>query len=126
MKKESKIIEIKIQPIKAALEDFARTLEKAGKGEKIKPRSIIGFESIDGLRNVLTNRRMELLSAVKHKKPRSVYQLSKLLNRDIKSVNTDLKVLKESKFIEFQKVDEKRKRTVPIVNFDDIKITVTV
>lgn len=124
--KESKIIELSIRPTKEVLRDFAEVLGRARKGQKIEPHVGISFESIDGLRNVLTSRRLELLSIVKHKKPKSVYELSKLLKRDLKSVNTDLKVLKDNDFIELQKIDEGRHRLIPKVNFENIKITVNV
>lgn len=67
-----------------------------------------------------------ILSVVRHKKPQSVYELSKLLKRDLKSVNTDLKVLKDNEFIELQKIAEGRHRLIPRANFENIKITVSV
>ena len=124
--KESKVIEFSIRPTKEILKDFAEVLGRSRRGQKIKPHVGISFESIDGLRNVLTTRRLELLSIVKHRKPQSVYELSKLLKRDLKSVNTDLKVLKDNDFIELQKIDEGRHRSIPRVNFENIKITVNV
>ena len=124
--KESKVIELSIRPTKEILKDFAEVLGRARRGQKIEPHVGISFESIDGLRNVLTTRRLELLSIVKHRKPQSVYELSKLLKRDLKSVNTDLKVLKDNDFIELQKIDEGRHRSIPRVNFENIKITVNV
>lgn len=125
-KQKTKIVEISVRPVREVLKEFAAAFEKAQKGEKIKPHFGISFESIDGLRNVLTKRRLELLSMVKHKKPQSVYELSKLLNRDLKSVNTDLKVLEASDFIQFEKVNHGRHRLIPKVSFDNIKITVEV
>ena len=122
----TKVVELSVRPVREVLKDFATTLEKARKGKKVKPHFGISFESIDGLRNVLTKRRLELLSMVKHKKPQSVYELSKLLNRDLKSVNIDLKILEANDFIEFEKVSEGRQRLIPKVSFDNIKITVEV
>lgn len=122
----SKVIKLSIRSTKEVLRDFAEALGKTRKGQKIEPNIGVSFESIDGLRNVLTTRRLELLSTVRHKKPQSVYELSKLLKRDLKSVNTDLKVLKDNDFIELQKIDEGRHRLIPRVNFENIKITVDV
>ena len=124
--KESKVIELNIRPTKEGSRDFAEVLRRTRKGQKVEPRVGISFESIDGLRNVLTKRRLELLSIVKHKRPQSVYELSKLLKRDLKSVNTDLKILKDNDFIELQKIDEGRHRLIPRVNFENIKMTVDV
>lgn len=126
MAKGTKVIRLSVKPTKEVLNRFATTLGKLRKGQKVKTHVGISFESIEGLRNVLTRRRLELLSMVKHKRPHSVYELSKLLNRDLKSVNTDLKVLREKDFIEFKKVNHGRQRVVPIVLFDKIDISVKV
>jgi len=123
---KAKIVEVTIRPTREVLKDFAATLGKVRKGQKVESRMGISFESIDGLRNVLTRRRLELLSMVKHEKPQSIYELSKFLKRDLKSVNTDLKVLEENELIEFKKVSGGRQRLIPKVSFDNIKITVEV
>jgi len=126
MKTQTKIVRISVKPTTQALKEFATALGKARGGHEIKPYSGVGFGSIEGLRNILTKRRLELLSVVRHKKPQSVYELSKILNRDLKSVNTDLKVLAENEFIEFKKITEGRQRLIPVVEFDKIDIMVKV
>ncbi len=129
MANKTKVVRLTVKPTKEVLKRFATTLGRLRKGQRVKTHVGISFESVEGLRNVLailTKRRLELLSIVRHKKPQSVYELSKLLNRDLKSVNTDFKVLKEKDFIGFKKVDEKRKRIVPVVEFDKIDIQVKV
>ncbi|MAE43203.1 hypothetical protein CMO93_05505 [Candidatus Woesearchaeota archaeon] len=123
---KSKIVELTVRPTREVLKDFATTLRKVRKGQKVESRVGISFESIDGLRKVLTRRRLELLSIVKREKPQSVYELSKFLKRDLKSVNTDLKVLEENDLIEFKRVNDGRQRLIPKVSFDNIKITVEV
>jgi len=126
MKSQTKVIKLDVSPTKQVLNRFAATLERARRGEKIEQQIGISFESIEGLRNVLTKRRLELISIVRRKKPQSIYELSKILNRDLKSVNTDLKVLKENDFIEFRKINHGRQRVVPVVLFDKIDISVKV
>ena len=126
MKQKTKIIKIEIGSVRKALRKFAMTFEKIREGRKVRPYHGIYFESIDGLRNVLTNRRLELISVVRKKKPKSIYQLSKMLKRDLKSVNNDVQILKSSDFITFKRVNEGRKRVIPIVEFDKIDIMVKV
>ena len=121
-----RIVELTVRPTREVLKDFANTLSKARKGQKVESRVGISFESIDGLRNVLTRRRLELLSIVKREKPQSVYELSKFLRRDLKSVNTDLKVLEENDLIQFRKITNGRERLVPKVSFDNLRINVEV
>jgi len=123
--KNTKIIKITVNSTRDALNQFADALAKARIGEKVEHNGI-SFESIDGLRNVLTKRRLELISVIRHKKPESIYELSKILNRDLKSVNTDLKVLNENDFVELRKTSGGRQRVVPIVGFNKIDIMVKV
>lgn len=121
----TKVIKLTVESTKDVLRKFATSLGKVRKGE-IEEHSGISFESIESLRNVLTRRRLELLSVIRHKKPNSIYELSKLLKRDIKSVNTDLKILKENDFVAFKRVNDGRQRIIPIVEFDKIDIKVRV
>ena len=122
----TKVVRLTVKPTKEVLKRFATTFGKLRKDQKVKTHVGISFESVEGLRNVLTQRRLELLSVVRHKRPQSIYELSRLLNRDLKSVSTDLKVLKENDFIGFKKVNHGRQRVVPLVNFDKIDIVVKV
>jgi len=52
--------------------------------------------------------------------------LSKILKRDLKSINTDLKVLKDNDFVELKKAGNGRQRVIPVVEFDKIDIMVMV
>ena len=126
MKSSTKTIRLSVTPTKEVLRQFAAALAKSRKGEKLEEHAGVSFESIEGLRNVLTKRRLELISVIRHKKPNSIYELSKLLNRDLKSVNTDLKVLKKNDFVELRKSSNGRQRVVPVVEFDMIDIMVKV
>ena len=121
-----KVIKLIVTPTREVLRQFAAALAKSRRGEKPEEHAGVSFESIEGLRNVLTKRRLELISVIRHKKPNSIYELSKLLNRDLKSVNTDLKVLKENDFVELRKSNNGRQRVVPVVEFDKIDIMVKV
>lgn len=123
--RNTKVIKLTVTPTKEVLRQFAAALGKSRKGEKAEHMGI-SFESIEGLRNVLTKRRLELLSAIRRRKPNSIYELSKILKRDLKSVNTDLKVLKENDFVELKKSGNGRQRVVPVVEFDKIDIMVKV
>jgi len=126
MKSSTKTIRLSVTPTREVLRQFASALAKSRRGEKSEDHAGVSFESIEGLRNVLTKRRLELISVIRHKKPNSIYELSKLLNRDMKSVNTDLKILEENDFVELKKTNHGRQRVVPVVEFDKIDIMVSV
>lgn len=81
------------------------------------------FESLSILRKLLSNQKAKLLHVIKTKKPKSVYELSKILKRDLKSVNEDIKLLDKFGFIDL--ISEKtgnRERLRPIVVIDSVSI----
>ena len=61
-----------------------------------------------------------LLKTIKEKKPQSIYELSKILHRDIKNVNNDVAKLSELGFITLKKSKEKRMKVSPSVDYDKI------
>ena len=68
------------------------------------------FSGISALRQLLSNEKARILNAIKHRKPSSIYELAKMLNRGFKSVNDDIKLLERFGFIEL--TEEKTKNRV--------------
>lgn len=82
------------------------------------------FEGISALRKLISNEKARLLNVIKNKKPSSIYHLAKLLKRDLKSVNNDIKLLERFGFIDL--IAEKtgsRVRHKPIVVVDSMYIS---
>ena len=115
-------IRITIKSRAQVLHEFGETVEKLRKGEPASQRDELSFSSLESLRKVLTEKRTELLKAIKEKSPESVYELAKLVGRDLKSVNTDLKILKSLGLVSLRKSNEGRARVKPIVEFDKLNI----
>ena len=85
------------------------------------------FEGVSTLRKIISNEKARLLHTIKNKKPGSIYELSKILGRDLKTVNDDIKLLEKFGFIEL--ISEKtgrRERHKPIVVVDSININVRI
>ena len=81
------------------------------------------FSDVLALRQLLTNEKARILHAIKHHKPKSVYELSKILKRGFKSVNDDVKLLQRFGFIELMKEkDKQRIRHRPRIAVDTITI----
>lgn len=93
MKIKKVIVEIK--PLKESLKDFAEVFGKVKRGEKVIQRRGISFSNVDSFRKFFSRRRMELISVIRHRKPRSIYQLAKMLNREYKNVYDDVNLLEE-------------------------------
>ncbi len=119
-----KNVVINVRSLKSVLREAAEVMGKVKRGEKVIPKSGIGFESIDALRRVLTKKRLEMLKVIKKKSPNSVYELAKILGRDLKSVNTDLQVLEEYWLVTLEKSEEGRAKVKPEVSFDKLSIEI--
>ena len=121
-----KRVKIGIKSLEDVLGNAREVMKKLGRGEKVKKESGIYFENLDAFRRTLTEKRLEMLHVIKEKHPSSVYQLAKILNRDIKNVNMDLEYLREVGLVEIKRSKEKRERVIPEVNYDVIELRVAV
>ena len=121
-----KNIRLVIKDAKEALKEFATSLSQARKRKSIAPHEELSFQSIDVLRKVLTEKRMELLHTVKKHSPESIYELAKMLNRDLKSVNTDVAILADLGLISLETLKEARKKTKPIVAFSKLNVEIAI
>jgi predicted transcriptional regulator len=100
-----------------------KTLFKKFSGEK----KDYDFEGLAALRNLLSNERARVLHMIKNKSPKSIYQLSKNLKRDFKSVNDDIKLLQRFGFIDLiSEKTGKRERLKPVISVDSINIEVKI
>lgn len=85
------------------------------------------FEGITALRRLLTNEKARVLNVIKTKEPNSIYELAKILGRNFKSVNEDIKLLKRFGFIELHKIkDKNRVKYKPHLSVDGINIQIRI
>ena len=70
----------------------ARQLER-GEEAQLSGQDTLYFTSIDELRQVLTDKRLELLRLIHIEKPRSIKGLAAVAKRDFKNVNADVHLL---------------------------------
>ena len=104
---------------------FKAILKKFSPGNA--PEDTYDFEGIGALRQLLSNEKSRILHVIKAKKPASVYALAHALERDVKAVKKDLKLLERFGFIDL--VSEKfngRQRLKPILATDQIILTMRV
>lgn len=121
-----KKIDIGIKGLKESLGDFVRTWGKLEAGEKVKKEEGIYFESIDTMRAILTNKRLLILKTIKEKEPHSIYELAKILKRDIKNINQDLKLLSDVGLVTLEKIETDKKRIIPHVDYSKILLEIPV
>jgi predicted transcriptional regulator len=118
-----KKIKIEIKKLNDALYEAGEVFDRLSKGEYVKEKQAIYFSNLKEMRKVLTEKRLQLLKTIKDKKPESVYQLAKLVNRDIKNVLEDLSYLHELDFVEIR---ETKNRKVPHLVCDKIAVEIKI
>ena len=85
------------------------------------------FSDIKLLRNLLSNEKARILHFLKHSNLNSIYELSKLLKRDYKSVRQDLYFLERFGFIDFhQEKNGKRESLKPVLITDRLQILIDI
>lgn len=121
-----KKIDIGIKGLAESLKDFSEAWKKISSGKKVRKEEGIYFDSIDTMRAVLTNNRLLILKTIRERKPGSVYELAKMLSRDLKNVNQDLKMLSEVGLVTLEKTEADKKRVVPHVDYAKILLEIPV
>ena len=84
---------IRIKAKEEFFDDLISAAKAFDRGEKVKHRRGEYFESLEAVRNVLTEKRLALWRMIRDRHPGSVLELSKLAQRDFKSVHRDIAVL---------------------------------
>ena len=92
-------------------------LEKSLEGEDVP--AIVSFDNPEKIRELLTEKRLELMKTIMTEEPESITELAEQTNRDIKDVHTDLELLEKKKIVFFKKEGRKKK---PVIPYDDIKV----
>ena len=85
------------------------------------------FEGISSFRKLLTNEKARIMHILKTKKPGSIYALAKLVQRDFKSVNDDVRLLERFGFVEMlAEKTGKRARLKPVLVIDSMHINIKI
>ena len=122
-----KNIKIAVRSMEDVFHEIKDVFEKADRGEKIRPSEGIYFESMDALRKVLTEERLRVLKIVKREHPSSIYELAKMLKRDVKNTYNDVQFLARTGLLELKKTaSSNRTKTMPEVNYDKILLEIAV
>lgn len=91
-------------------------------------REGVYFTSIEAARNLLTPRRLALLRAIRTKRPASIYDLAKIVGRDLKNVQGDLRTLEHYGLVRMNRGRSAGKRQVriPHVLFGEIALKIAI
>lgn len=124
----AKKLTIQIKSAGEALKGFRDALKAVEAGRRISRREGVYFTSIEAARNLLTPHRLALLRAVRAGRPGSIYELAKMVNRDLKNVQGDLRLLETYGLIRMADGTRagKRRVRVPQALFDQIELKIAI
>ena len=101
------------------------TAQQLDEGKHPKPLQGEYFESLEAVRNVLTEKRLELWRLIRDQRPHSILGLAKIAERDFKSVHRDVSMLAAVGLIELQKKNGSRgNRLKPVSLADTLRLEV--
>ncbi len=86
-----------------------REMQEIKEGTFLKNEHVLYFETYETFCKVFTSKRLELLRAIREKKPKSIYAIARYLGRDYKNVQTDAQQLQLSGLITLKKVKNGRR-----------------
>jgi predicted transcriptional regulator len=118
-----KNIFVGVKALDDTIKEAGEAFENLSKGIAVKQKRAAYFTNLKELRRVLTEKRLEILKTIRDRKPSSVYELAKMLDRDLKNVLQDLSYLQELGIVAITEAGVKK---VPHFDYDRISIEVAV
>lgn len=95
-----------VEPQKSAIRRAFTAISKPS--GKYAGMTIISFPDFETLGRVITGARVELLNAIRTRRPKSIQDLARLVDRNFKNVYQDVKILAEYGLIEIKDAGPRR------------------
>ena len=114
-----KNVTIGIRSVKETLSEARDVMERLERGETVsKRRPGIYFDTLETMRKAITEERIRIIKVIRERHPASIYELAKMLHRNIKNVSDDVHYLADLGLIELEKAKANgRSKTIPKVNY---------
>jgi predicted transcriptional regulator len=75
---------------------------------------------------VIAEERLKIVKAIRKNHPASIYELAKILRRDVKNTFDDVQLLAQAGLVELKKTKDIREKTAPKVDYDKIVLEISV
>ena len=99
-----KTLQIKIKSREQANAGFIEAIKSVQSGKRLPTvKTEVYFTSLQAVRALLTDKRLELLHLIRKHSPRSINQLASIAGRDFKNVHTDVMLLKDYGLVQLSK-----------------------
>ncbi len=102
--------------------DLLGVLKK--KTPKVQTKDVVYFDSIASFRSFMTLQKIEILTLIATAEPKSIYELTQMLDRGLAPVQKDCQMLESAGFIKFAKEKGGRGSLKPKLVFDYNRIVV--
>ena len=124
----AKTLTIRISSLDEGLKRFRETYKAVEAGRSVTRREGVYFTSLEAARSLLTPSRLALLRAVRAKRPRSIYELAKIVGRDLKNVQDDLRTLEHYGLVRMTRGRSigKRRVKIPQAMFGEIAVRIAI
>ncbi|MFZ1886779.1 MAG: hypothetical protein WAU33_02010 [Candidatus Binataceae bacterium] len=99
-------------------------LRRVATGDHAPQGPELYFETVDELRRILTDKRLELLLAIARHRPASILELAGLVKRDYKNVSMDITLLERLGVVTLKTRVGKGRAQAPTVPYDEIRVTI--
>ncbi len=121
-----KNIKVGIKSEKELFDEVKDVWGKLEKGGEVKKHEAVYFESMEAMRRVFTEQRLRIIKTIKREHPASIYELAKILGRDVKNTFDDVQFLAQAGLLELRKIKEGRGKTTPLVKYEKILLEIQV
>jgi predicted transcriptional regulator len=99
-------------------------MRRVARGDHASHEAGLYFETVEELRQILTEKRLEMLLAITRYRPASVHELAGLLERDYKNVSTDIALLERLGLVKLGARSGKGRAQTPTVPYDEIQVMI--
>lgn len=103
-------------------EAFDRAIEQAG-SDGIADEAVRSFATTETVRQLLTDRRVEVMRSIMAEPPASISDLAERLDRNYADVHADVKLLAEHRIVYFETVGRSKR---PVIPYETVEFDVTI
>jgi predicted transcriptional regulator len=124
----TKTLTIRIKPLDDAMAEFRRAFRAVEAGRRVARRDGLYVTSLEAAWNILTRNRLGLLRAIRAEHPRSICELAKLVGRDFRDVQEDLRLLERCGLVKMGRARGRgaRRAVVPQALFGEIALKIAI
>lgn len=113
--KKNNVLEIHFKSFRDFIDEAKTALST--RTPLIQPKHIIYFEFVEGFRNFMTMQKVEILTVIYNCKPKTIYELAKIVDRDFAGVSRDCTALSTTGFIRLKKTKDAKGSKKPELSF---------